>query len=417
MYKSFLYPGFGFMPTSLVTGTTAGSAAKTGAQAQAAPAKGVPFYAAAKPAVALDFSTISYAIGAAQQQVPEIQLQSNGWLEAIEVVVTGTESGTNAATVAFAQDGPFSALQQISVADPGGAAFVSPHTGYEIYLRNKYEGILQVPFVDARNDPDYSAVTGAVSNGGSFNFRLWLTFAIRPYDVYCALANGDSGRRYKLDMWIGTSTQIYSTAPTNTVNMTIRGTAHFRLQPPATLAGQPCQQTPSWYTAQGTARSYWDKVTPALPGANNSSVGVQLNIQGRVIRSIILVARNSSGTRIGVGGDGNYPDPITWVFNNYPEFVMRDADWVDTMKKVYGYTGTLDAANGLDTGVRVLHQFMSKNVGFVNPNQNAQQWLQTVAGSQVLVQGTFAAAVTSLSALVNDIAPGPNAAAMFAPAV
>lgn len=406
------------MPNALTTGTTAGSAAKTGASAAAAPtSKGVPFYAAAKPSSALDFSTISYTLSAAQQQVNEIQLQSNGWLEAIEMFVTGTTSG-NAAAVAFAGDGPFSVLQQVGVSDPGGAAFFAPHTGYEIMLRNKYEGVLQAPFADPRNDPDYTAVTGSGSNGGSFTFRLWLTFAVRPYDVYCALANGDSGRRYKLDMWLGTLSQVYSTNPTSAPTVTIRGTAHFRLQPPQTIAGQPVQQTPSWYTASGTARSYWDKVTPALPGANNASVGVQLNIQGRVIRSIILVARNSSGVRVGLPGDGNYPDPVTWVFNNYPEFVFRDTDWVDSMKKVYGYNGsTYDAANGLDTGVRVLHQFMSRNIGFVNPNQNAQLWLQTVAGSQVLLQGTFGGTVSSLTALVNDIAPGPNAAAMFLPAI
>jgi hypothetical protein len=405
------------MPNALTTGTTSGSAQKTGSAASAAPAKGVPFGAAAKPAAALDFSTISYTLTAAQQQVPEIQLQSNGWLEAIEVCVTGTTSGNSAATT-FNADGPFSVLQQVAVADPGGAAFFSPHTGYEIYLRNKYEGVLQPPFCDARNDPDYVATTGTVATGGSFFFRLWLTFAIRPYDVYCALANGDSGRRYKLDMWLGTLSQVYGTNPTSAPSVTLRGTAHFRLQPPQTLAGQPCQQTPPWYTASGTARSYWDKVTPALPGANNASVGVQLNIQGRVIRTIILVARNSSGARVGQAGDGNFPDPITWVFNNYPEFVLRDTDWVRSMKQCYGYnTVGYDVANGLDTGVRVLHQFMSRPVGFVNPNQSAQLWLQTVAGSQVLVQGTFGASVTSLSALVNDIAPGPNAAAMFIPAV
>ena len=408
------------MPNALTTGTTAGSTAKTGQQASAAPAKGVPFAAAAKPAAALDFSTIAYTLAAAQTQVPEIQLQSNGWLEAIEMCFTGT-TAANAATVAFQPDAPFCVAQQVTVADPGGAAFFAPHTGYEIYLRNKWEGVLQPPFADARNDPDYSAVTGVGAGlGGSFFFRLWLTFAIRPYDVYCALANGDSGRRYKLDMWLSTIAQLYSTAPTNPPTVQVRGTAHFRLQPPQTLAGQPVQQTPAWYGAAGTARSYWDKVTPALPGGSNASVGVQLNIQGRVIRSIILVARNSAGARVGTNGDGNYPDPITWVFNNYPEFILRDADWCRSMKQCYGYvatvsSGTWDVANGLDTGVRVLHQFMSRNMGFTNPNQNALQWLQTVAGSQVLLQGTFGGTTNSLSALVNDVAPGPNAASMFLP--
>lgn len=403
------------MASALATGTTAGSTQATGSQASAAPSRQVPWLSAARPAAALDFSFTAGTITTAQQQWQPIQLQSNGWLQRIEVVVAATASG-NSSTVAFAQDGPFSAIQQFTVSDPGGAQFISPHTGWELYAKQKY-GVLvcDAPFSDPKLDPDYSAVTGAGGNGGSFNFRLKVAFSCRNYDAYGALANQDSGRLYRVAGFLGTSAQIYSTPPTTLPSVTVRGQAYFRLQPPQSLAGVPVQQYPAWYTPAGTARVYADKVTPALPGSANASVGVQLNIQGRVLREVVLVLRNSSGARIGVGGDGNYPDPITWVFNNYPDFVLRDADWNESTAEVYGLTGTLDAGGGLDTGVRVLHQFMTANLGKARNNQNGFFWLQTVAGSQVLIQGTWGGSASSLTALVTDIAPGPQAAAMFSP--
>jgi hypothetical protein len=416
------------MTTALTTGTTGAATAQTGAQAKAAPASGgqraVPWIMAALECTDLQFATGPTTLEASTAVPLPVQLLlSDAWLMWLELIVTITAAG-NSASAAFAADAPFSAIQSFQVQDPGGAQIIAPHSGYDLYLKQKYGAFrIDPPSCDPRLDPMYFEVTGTGATGGSAQFRLMIPFAIRPVDAYAALANADSSRQYRVSITLAPESQIYTTNPSNAPTVSIAATGYYRLNPPASLAGVPAQQNPPWYTPNGAARAYLDVINPPVPSSVAGSIGLQYNIQGRVIREIILVARNSSGARVGVGGDGNFPTQSTWVFNKFPRFVLNDVEWWADMADAFQYTAvsdalntyTVDAAGTLDTGVRVLHQFMLSGNGRVRTNQTAFGWLQTVAGSQILQQGEWGSSVASITALVTDIAPGPVPSSLFVP--
>ena len=417
------------MPNALTTGTTGQAAQAEGQSAKAAPSSQqqqiVPWVMAALEASEAEFAIGPTALAAAAPTpIPTQLLLSDAWLVGIEVIVTVTAAGNaDDNSVVFAADAPFNIIQLLQVQDPGGAQILAPHSGYQLFAKQKYGAFrIDPPYCDPRLDPCYTLVAGEGANGGSASFRLFIPFACRPFDVYGALANADSGRQYKFSMTAAPSSVLYTTAPTNPPTITITGTGIYRLNPPSTLAGKRVQPNPPWYTAQGAARVYLDVVTPPVPSSVAGNIGLQLNIQGRIIREIIMIARNDDGVRIGAPGDGTYPDTTTWVFNKFPRFVLGDLEWVAEMAEAYGYsavdaggTFTLDAAGTLDTGVRVLHQFMLTGSGKVKANQTGFGWLQTVSGSQILQQGQWGVAVESLEVLVTDIAPGPVPGALFIP--
>lgn len=420
------------MPAALTTGSTGQAAAAEGSSASAAPTSGqqqsvVPWLMAALEASEAEFAIGPIALAAAAPTPLQVQLLlADAWLEAIELIVTVTTAANVVADVAFAPDAPFNILQSIQLQDPGGAQITAPHTGYQLAMKQKYGAYrIDAPACDPRVDPLYVVDDADTAIGGSARFRLLFPIAARPFDSYGALPNADTSRQYRLSITCAPSNSLYTTAPTDAPTITIIGTGLYRLNPPSTLAGQPVQQNPPWYTPKGAARVYHDVITPPIPSSVSGSVGLQLNIQGRVIREIIMIARNVDGARIGVPGDGTYPASTTWVFNKFPRFVLTDLEWASEMAESYGYTTaettpvsgdwTLDAAGTLDTGVRVLHQLMLTGSGKIKANQTGFGWLQTVSGTAILLQGQWGAAVTSLEVLVCDIAPGPVPKSLFLP--
>jgi hypothetical protein len=419
------------MPAALTTGTTGQAAQAEGSSAKAAP-QGAQQQVVPWLMAALEASEVEFAIGPIQLSATTptpLQLQlllADAWLEAIEMIVTITTAGNAVADVAFAADAPFSILQSVQLQDPGGAQIVAPHSGFQLAMKQKYGAYrIDPPACDPRVDPMFVVDDADTAIGGSARFRLLFPIDCRPFDSYGALPNADSSRQYRLSITCAPTTELYTTAPTDQPTITIVATGLYRLNPPSTLAGRPVQQNPPWYTPKGSARVYHDVITPPIPSSVSGTVGLQLNIQGRIIREIILIARNSAGARIGVPGDGIFPAQTTWVFNKFPRFILSDLEWASEMAEAYSYTTaestpasgtwTLDEVGTLDTGVRVLHQLMLSGSGKVKANQTGFGWLQTVSGTAILLQGTWGTTVESLEVLVCNIAPGPVPTSLFLP--
>src|SRR3954465_3016061 len=71
------------------------------------------------------------------QDLGVFDIPAYGYIRSIVLVVTGTGA---TGSPAFAEDGPFSVLQNLALTEPNGAVIVQFNSGYECYLANKWGG-------------------------------------------------------------------------------------------------------------------------------------------------------------------------------------------------------------------------------------------------------------------------------------
>ena len=206
--------------------------AKPQAAAQASPQAVIPFTRAAREKSFLAFDTGVVSVSAAATtQISPIQLPAAGFLKYIEVVVTATAAG-NAAVVAFNVDAPWNTLNYVSLTNSAGDTIITPMTGYQLFLINKYGAIgAEPPFADPRGDSLYGVVPGAGATGGSYTFQLRIPLEIDPRDAYGAVPNLASNKAYNLQFILSSSATVYSVAPTVVPGVRLQGTAYFWSQP------------------------------------------------------------------------------------------------------------------------------------------------------------------------------------------
>ena len=392
--------GIGAPGTQPAPGSLANSpmAAQPGAQAPSA----IPFTRGSSIATMQDFSR-TYAAGG-QDEVP---LQTNAFLASIVLDIALTTAG-NAATVAFAADAPFSVIGQIWLNDPANQAIITPITGYQLYLLNKYLPDTGCAF-DPQKDPNYSAVTGAGATGGSFSFRLVIPVEHRRRDALGAVNNSAANQRYQLNYTIIPAfASLYTTPPTTeATTVSISATQVYWTAPPASIV-----------TTQGTVAV---NPTPAGLGTvgfvrfeshNEMSGGgspqVQLNNVGDYISTVIFVNRNA-GARI----TSSWPNPFQWWVNDFQVHNLSLNFWQRWMARAFGYVAGLTGAGGLDLGVFVLPYLhdMFDNVNGETNASPANQYLATDATTKLQIRGsTWGASVTNVEVLTRLIRPVSGAA-------
>lgn len=363
------------------------------ADKKAAQVSTVPFTRAAKEHIE-PFQDVSQQIGASSVQLGPYDVPAYGYMRYLVLHVTATGGVGGAATVAASEDAPWSAIQEVALLDVNGAPIVGPLSGYDLFLINKWGGYGFS--TDPRQSPTYSAVATGAGASGNFSFLLRIPVEVSPRDALGALPNQNAASTYKLRVTLADSSLIYSTAPATTLP-TVRIRAHLEAwtQPTATdLRGNANAQQPP---AVGTT-SYWSKTIINIPSGQQT---VRLPRVGNYIRNLIFVWRDAAaGTR--AAGANNWPDPaVTMWDTKILEYLPRDI-WRDYMQRRYDYTGSADAARGLDTGVYVrdfAHDF-DGHVGY----ELRDSWLPTVQSTRLEVQGSFGGAGV-LTVLTNDVSP------------
>lgn len=352
------------------------------------PARLVRFTRAAKrheePAFDVSTQMAAAAVMVAAQDVP-----SYGFLRAIVLLVTCTTAGNVAAT-AFTADGPFNAISDIMLSDVNGAPLVGPIDGYDLYLINKYGGYQNMS--DPRQSPSFLATTGAGATGGSFGFLLRIPVEFRLRDALGALANMNAAATYKLRWSLTPSATVYATAPTALAAVRVRAWLEAWTQPDAQdLRGNPQEQAPP---ALGTV-AYWSKHVAGIVAGQNT---VRFPRVGNLLRNLILVNRDNAGAR----STANFPDPfqITWdgrILTN------RGRDYQRHLQaEGYDFAGTVDAADGLDSGVFAVtftDDFDGKPGGDLG-----DFYLPTAQATRLELSGSFGA-IGALHVLTNDVAP------------
>jgi hypothetical protein len=76
---------------------------------------------------------------ASTQRYPLYNVPSTAFLNDIYMLVEAT-TAANAATVTFAADGPWIVLDTVKFTDTNNAEIITPVTGWELYVINKYGG-------------------------------------------------------------------------------------------------------------------------------------------------------------------------------------------------------------------------------------------------------------------------------------
>lgn len=363
----------------------------------------IPFTRAARRKSQLSFNTNPVALSAVgQTQLGPIQIPAAGFLRYIELTVVAT-TATNVATPVLAADAPFNVIAYISVTNAAGDTMMVPLTGYQLMLMNKWGALSEdPPFCDPRLS-GYSVTTGSGGTAGSFSFTLRIPFELDAHDAFCAVPNLAANKSYQIQLILATEGTVYTTNPTNPPTVAITGVAEFWTQPnPTNGVGTPQEVAP---LGAGSV-SLWRLQT--IPLTQGDKI-VQLTNVGNVIRMFIATLRTGAGARDGAD------IPAVWqiILNNDTLFYLPDAVWFGDMQSSSGYTGgTLDAAGGGDTGVRVWHYPLEQN-GRIRCDGPRDQYLPTLDSTLLQLRGTsYGAGAATLEVITNEIKP-VSAAALY----
>jgi hypothetical protein len=351
-----------------------------------------------------DFAS-STVMTAATQPLGPFDIQTNGFLRYLEMLVTGTAAG-NSASAAFntgTLDAPFNALQQLTLQDPSSEYIVNPYAGYELFLANKYMGIYEPAACDPRSDPNFSMTTGTGGTGGSFSFLLRVPLEDRVRDAFAAVPNSAANKNYRLTPMLAPSSSVYATAPTNEPTVAIACTNFYWTEPPASIGGSPTVPTPN---GNGSVAYLDREVFTALTGQTNPTT-IFKNV-GRVYKNAVFVLRSNASPSVRDSTD--WPNPLSIWVNGYPLYYKPQPTWHSEMERFYGLgRGSLDTAGNQDTGVYTWHDLMIQT-GKVTNWGPADQFLPTVASTKVQLVGAWGASASTLTVLQRTIKPVSGAA-------
>lgn len=342
-------------------------------------------------------------------QFPLWNISPTGWLRGLWFDFTLTTAG-NSATVVFNPDptaGGYCGTQKVTLYDLGGEVVLSL-AGHEWLVVNKFGGYFTVG--DPRADLTFSQTAGAGATGGSAHYQLYLPFEAVARDGLGVVQN-ESKPGWKVELWLDSSAQTYTTAPTTLGSMRVRGYPDSYTEPAAAAPnGRPFAQTPP---LPGSLQ-YWKSENNGLP-AGNAKFDLTNGV-GFPIRNIIYYARGAADN-LRATGDTAWPDPATLLLGNINFFTRSKNLWIGKMSRSYRFASlgatvpAVDTAQGRETGVFPVW-FTQDLTG--HPGDELRfKYLDTQVNSLVRFTGSFGAA-TTFFALSNWMAtPSKNRYALI----
>lgn len=345
----------------------------------------IPFTRAARKSYAAD-KTVNGSLGAAAVNVPVFELSANAWVDYYDMQVTVT-AAANAAAVAYEADAPWSVIQNIEIDDARGNPVLGPFNGYELFLVNRYGAYFDAPAIDSpRRDVNYSLVSGAAANGGSFYFSLRLPFATRNRDAFGALANGSTASQFKVNnLAIAPEGSVYSTSPTDAPTFQITFVPHWWTQPAATVtASNGSQYSAATAPNSGGKIWRWFKEQPAFANGQTSPVQL-LTPRGHIIKSMVFIFRDNSGLR----DNASIPAQTQILLNQQWQFQSDVQTWRRTNTEDLALTSqSFDVPGGPDTGVLAWTRLQTTSNQLVNNMNNADQYLVVGDNDKFELQAT-----------------------------
>jgi hypothetical protein len=281
------------------------------------------------------------------QTLTPYEFQVDGYLSGALIRVTAT-TASNAATVAFQADGPFSVLQSVVVEDIGGKQILGPLDGWKLYVLNRFGGFVHNP--DAKANGVYTATTGSGATGGSYRFVLRVPIQVRRRDAMGSLPNRNASATFKLKLTINTIATVYSTAPTNAASVNVQVQQHgWATSDNRDYKGNAVSPTPNGVGSL----LYTDVETIQLSaGAFNQRMATF----GGLLRLLVFELRDSTGSR--ATGETDWPTLFEMEIDKVKTFSRSPITWEHLMSEDYGLNATAEsvsAANTKPDGIYVLH--------------------------------------------------------------
>jgi hypothetical protein len=377
---------------------------------QAAP-KPRPFRIGVQSKDEIDYD-VTFTGTTSTQDLPVLNVPPAGFLRGLYIIVETLSGNTGTVSVAFKEDAPFNVLETVTLEDVNSQPIVGPISGHDLYLINKYGGYAFSS--DPRNavPPAYYALSGvgttaaspSTAQGGAYSFVLRVPVELVQRDGLGSLPNKSGTSMFKLRLRANTTANVYATAPGSSWVTRVRVQQVNWWDPPETdLKGRPLAQNPP--AVQTT--QYWSKQSYPV-SAGQSRQGLQR--VGFLIRNLVIVLRDTSGTRSG-SGDSAFPDPFTLQFEAIQLIVRARIMWLKLMAERFGVSiaevlagGTAGTGiNARDNGVYV--EPFNLDFGLGVGAETRMGYLPTSSASRLEVQGTLGTGAGTLTVLTNDVAP------------
>ncbi len=317
------------------------------------------------------------------------ELDSKGYIGGVRLLASGTDTVGTANNTAQNADYPWAFYNRLQLRDSSGG-MVHNLKGYSAYLLGRYmQGFIgrdPGAITDARSY--VATLTGATSALPQV-FGLDLPIEAGSRDNVGLLPNQNAAFRYALTAQIETSANLLTAGAsgTNTWAMTVQPSYRYYTVPSAQRADGVAQQTIPPFT--GVVRQLFDE-TQIVPSAAENRYNI---VPGRVIRGLILVARDSSGNRI-----ANASGHITRVKLNYgDDSNLFDATIADIGVEHYRMYGEVAAPAGV-----VVIPFLWDNDSTVGADYR-RDWLDTRKLSQMYLLVTTVSGVATLDIIHDEI--------------
>lgn len=299
-----------------------------------------------------------------------------------------------AATVALTDNNaPFSIIDTITLEDTNSKPIVGPWNGYDLYLANKYGGYTRS--TDPKQSPNFNVDTGTGSPI-TINFVLRIPVELVARDALGALPNKSGTNKFKVRIRVAAAATVYSTAPSASVSARFRMVQEDWWEPDEhDLKGRPLAQNPP---ALGTTQ-YWTKGVYSI-NSGDQRVQVQQGL-GYLLRNLVFINYTTSTTRTSTS-DGNWPDPFTLQFESNVLFDRLRKLWREAIYRSFGFSATVETANGRDYSVYPLP--FNMDFSHAPGEETRRGYLATADASRLEVRGNFGAAA-NFAVLANYVAP------------
>ena len=365
-------------------------------------------------------STLATMQDAALTVVPsttyQVQLQTNAFLENLVLDCAATTSGN---AVTYSMDSPWNFFASVQLLDPAGQAIITPITGYQLYLLNKYLPDTDCAF-DPIRDPNYALATAS----GILSFRLVIPVEHRRRDALGAVNNSAANQRYLLTLTtsalntIGQGNLYLTNALGTAAIYTVNVYQQYWTSPPATITtsagATQVQGTPSGLGTVGFVR--YERHNEMNGGG---APQIQLNNVGDYISDIIFVNRLAAANNLR-DYTTSWPPQFNWWVNDFQVYSLTVNDWMRWMARFYNLwsgiqVGILPPTLGgmIDTGVFTLPWLH----GLFDAQENfgpANQYLPTDATTKLQIRGSTWAAPAGLLEVITRLIRPVSGAALFA---
>jgi hypothetical protein len=318
-------------------------------------------------------------MAAAAKPFADVEIEPDGWARGWWFDF-GMIAAGNTATVAFAEDFPFNAVNTVLLKGTNVPQTFGPFGGYDWGNINKYGGYQ--PIGDPRNDQAFVKGTAGTGFVGA-HWTLYLPAEISAHDALGDLQNQSDNSVYRVAVTLESSATVFTTAPTNlpTVEMKVEQDSYSEPVAALALSGRPVMNAPP---LPGT-RQVWQQEDDAAVPASSHTTKITNGI-GYAYRNVIFKLMRAGTSR--ANGEADWPDPFEVWLGGTRMKKLGKATWKNKMGRRFSLnTTTADTANGPENGVRVLSYDIDVNM---DPGNDARRkLLRTQDGNVFKVIGTY----------------------------